>query len=301
MAKAGSGADMSVTTLLWLRRDLRLGDHPGWRAALAGDGPVVPVFVLDEGFEGYGAAPAWRLGESLADLAATLAARGSRLVLRRGPAVAALEALVEETGARRVVRSRLYDSRSRARDRDVGEALAARGVEVVDVNASLLFEPDTVETGQGGPYKVFTPFWRAVRGREVAEPLAAPRDLAPPEDWPRSDRLADWRLGAAMNRGAAVVAPPCAGRRGGGARTAGRLCRGRHPALCRPARLSGRGRDLGAERAPDLWRDLAAHRLARRSRRAARGREPGRGVPARAGLARVRLSPAVAHAAHRDG
>ncbi|MFN5828415.1 MAG: cryptochrome/photolyase family protein, partial [Rhodobacterales bacterium] len=44
--------------------------------------------------------------------------------------------------------------------------------------------------------------------QEVRElPAEAPPHLAAPAAWPGSDRLEDWRLDAAMNRGAAVVAP----------------------------------------------------------------------------------------------
>ncbi|MEM7424041.1 MAG: deoxyribodipyrimidine photo-lyase, partial [Pseudomonadota bacterium] len=75
------------------------------------------------------------------------------------------------------------------------------------VNASLLFEPWTVETKTGGYYRVFTPFWKAVRDTAVGPVLPRPADLAPPEAWPESERLSDWALGAAMQRGAAVVAP----------------------------------------------------------------------------------------------
>lgn len=193
-------------TLLWLRRDLRLADHPGWQAALDAGAAVIPVFILDPIFSAYGAAPKWRLGESLADLARALARRGSRLVLRRGDAAGVLDALITETGAACVVWSRLYDSRSVERDRQIAERLGARGVTVTTVNASLLFEPDGVTTKGGGGYKVYSPFWRGVRNREVPEPLPEPASLAPPENWPGSDRLEDWRLGVAMNRGAAVVA-----------------------------------------------------------------------------------------------
>lgn len=38
---------MSSTAIVWLRRDLRLHDHPPLVAALAAHERVVPVFVLD--------------------------------------------------------------------------------------------------------------------------------------------------------------------------------------------------------------------------------------------------------------
>jgi hypothetical protein len=41
-----TGRLLAVTSVLWLRRDLRLGDHPALHAAAA-DGPVLALFVLD--------------------------------------------------------------------------------------------------------------------------------------------------------------------------------------------------------------------------------------------------------------
>ena len=193
--------------LLWLRRDLRLADHPGWAEALSANAPVIPVFILDPVIEQeYGAAPKWRLGESLKALSGDLEARGSRLILRRGSAQDMLDALIEQTGAQRVIWSRLYDSRSIDRDSKIKAALKDRGIQVDSVNSSLLFEPWTVETKDGGPYRVYSPFWKAVRDRHVAEPLDPPKDLAAPPSWPDSDSLDQWNLGAAMNRGAAVLA-----------------------------------------------------------------------------------------------
>ena len=194
-------------TIIWLRRDLRLDDHPGWHAALEGGGPVIPVAILDPVTEGaLGSAPAWRWARALEVLGETLAAHGSRLILRRGDALATLRALIAETGAVRVVWSRLYDGAARERDGAIKAALKSDGVEAVSVNAGLLHEPWTVQTKTGGFYKVYTPYWRAVRAMEVRDPLPAPGDLAPPETWPASDALADWKLGAAMDRGAAIVA-----------------------------------------------------------------------------------------------
>jgi len=192
--------------LAWVRRDLRLSDNPMLAAAAATGRPVIPVFLNDEGVAALGAAPRWRLGEGVAAFAAALEGAGSRLVLRSGPALAALERLVAETGAGAVWWGRLYDPVSKARDTAVKAALKARGIEARSFPGHLLHEPWEVETGQGGFYKVYTPFWKAVAPRAVAAPVLAPGRLPAPEVWPEGERLADWRLGAAMDRGAAVVA-----------------------------------------------------------------------------------------------
>lgn len=190
--------------LVWFRRDLRLGDHPALRAAME-EGPVVPVFVLDPQTEKIGAAPRWRLGLGIAALQEALEAKGSRLVLRRGEAAEELAALAGETGARAIHYSRLYDQVARSRDDAVTAALEADGIAVHAHAGHLLHEPEGVATKAGDAYKVFTPFWNAIGPRRVDAPLPSPREIPAPSEWPRSDRLEDWALGAAMNRGGAVV------------------------------------------------------------------------------------------------
>jgi len=192
--------------LLWLRRDMRLADHPALHAAAATGRPVIPVFVHDEVVEGLGAAPRFRLGLAVGAQRDALAGRGSRLVLRRGRALDVLRALLAETGAGAVWWSRLYDPDAVARDTAVKAALKADGIDARSFAGHLLFEPWAVATGTGGFYKVYTPFWKAVRDLEVAAPLPVPGRIAAPELWPASDDLADWSMGAAMRRGAEVVA-----------------------------------------------------------------------------------------------
>jgi deoxyribodipyrimidine photo-lyase len=193
--------------ILWFRRDLRLDDHPMVTAAVAAGRPLIPLFILDPETDAIGAAPRWRLGLGVAEFARTLTAVGSRLILRRGPALAVLDDLVRETGAAGVMWSRLYEPAAKARDAQVKAALKARGLIADSHPGHLLFEPWTVETGQGGFYRVYTPFWRAVRGRDVPMPTAAPVAMRGPDVWPVSDTLEGWQLGAAMNRGAAIVLP----------------------------------------------------------------------------------------------
>ncbi|EAQ13572.1 deoxyribodipyrimidine photo-lyase [Maritimibacter alkaliphilus HTCC2654] len=195
------------TVILWFRRDLRLSDHPAlWAAANAG--LVIPLFIRDQSVDGLGAAAKWRLGEGLRVFGEALEDRGLKLILRRGNARDVLREVIEETGATEVHWSRLYDPEAIERDTDVKSALKEAGIVAESHPGHLIFEPWTVETQTGGPYKVYSPFWRAVKDRDVDEPLPTP-DLTGPESWPDSDDLADWALGADMNRGAGVLAKYC--------------------------------------------------------------------------------------------
>ncbi|MFP5509330.1 MAG: cryptochrome/photolyase family protein [Alphaproteobacteria bacterium] len=200
---------MSVNppVILWLRRDLRLSDHPALTAAVALGAPVIPVFIRDATVEALGAAPKWRLGLGLATLETSLRAKGSRMILRQGPALEVLRKLIKETGAKTVYWTRLYDPEAQQRDSGVKEALKAEGIAARSFGGHLMFEPWTVETKTGGYYKVYTPMWNAVRGREVDAPLPVPARIPAPEAWPGSDDLDDWHMGVAMNRGADVVRP----------------------------------------------------------------------------------------------
>ncbi|MDF1728480.1 MAG: deoxyribodipyrimidine photo-lyase [Sulfitobacter sp.] len=194
--------------LVWYRRDLRLSDHAALSAACQSGRPVIPVFIHEAESEGLAAAPKWRLGLGVGALSEALEEKGSRLILRRNQnALSALKELIEETRAGALYWTRLYDPGAVARDTEVKEVLKEEGIEARSFGGHLLFEPWTVETKTGGYYKVYTPFWRSVKGRDVDEPRAAPSRIPAPDDWPASDDLADWNMGAGMDRGAEVVRP----------------------------------------------------------------------------------------------
>ncbi|KQW66409.1 deoxyribodipyrimidine photolyase [Phenylobacterium sp. Root77] len=187
-----------MTTLLWFRSDLRLADNPALAAALEQGGPVVPVFVLDDEDAGQwkaGRASRWWLHHSLQSLARDLEARGSRLVLRRGRAAAEIERLAGELQASSVVWNRCYEPWATARDERLKATLKTKGVSVRSFNAMLLREPWEVMSGKGEPYRVFTPFWKALRaGLQLPAAVAAPAGIPAPAEWPRSDALAEWAL-----------------------------------------------------------------------------------------------------------
>jgi deoxyribodipyrimidine photo-lyase len=167
--------------LIWFRRDLRLDDNPALQAALRAGHVPVPVYIHapdEEAPWAPGAASRAWLHKSLLALDADLRARGSRLIIRRGESLAEIEKLIAETRAEALHWNRLYEPASIARDTRIKQGLKSRGLTVESHNAALLVEPWTVETGQGDPYRVFTPFWKNARQRlDPKAPPAAPARL----------------------------------------------------------------------------------------------------------------------------
>jgi deoxyribodipyrimidine photo-lyase len=183
-----------MSTLVWFRQDLRLADNPALRSAAAGGEPVIPVYIFAPGEEAAwspGGASQWWLHQSLSRLRESLAALGSSLCIRAGDSsLAALEELIRECGARRVVWNRRYEPAATARDRIIKAALRERGIEAEGYNGALLYEPWTVRSKSGGPFQVFTAFWRSCKSHEdPPEPHPAPAALRGPKCWPRSDPL----------------------------------------------------------------------------------------------------------------
>ncbi|MCW2381882.1 MULTISPECIES: cryptochrome/photolyase family protein [unclassified Sphingobium] len=183
---------MSAPSILWFRRDLRLTDQAALTQACA-DGPAIPVYILDDEtarHRAMGGASRWWLHHSIESLDAALRARGSRLILRRGKTEAVLAALAAETGATRIHALHHYEPWWRQAEKAV-----ARSHELILHDGNYLMPPGAVTTGSGGPYKIFTPFWRALR--EVmppAQPVPAPDTVPAPQKWPVSDQLENWAL-----------------------------------------------------------------------------------------------------------
>jgi deoxyribodipyrimidine photo-lyase len=182
--------------IVWLRDDLRLADNPALSAAVERGAPVVLLCLLDEesrGIRSPGSASRWWLHHSLTALERSASELGGALVLRRGGAANEVQRLVDEVGADAVFWNRRYGA-GREVDAGLKSSLRARGIEARSFQAGLLFEPWTVQTGGGTPFRVFTPFWKACLDRpEPRTPLPAPATLLS-VDGVASDRLDDWEL-----------------------------------------------------------------------------------------------------------
>jgi deoxyribodipyrimidine photo-lyase len=178
------------TTLVWLGRDLRLGDNPALQRA-ACEGAVVPVYVYDA--REHGAASRWWLHRSLASLAAGLKARGATLVIKEGPPAKALLEAAKDCGAGAAAWNRVEEPGARKAEEEAAKALAAEGLSCSVFPGNVLFAPEAVKTKTGGPYRVFTPFWnRCGDLPPPAEPCGEPGPLKTPSKAVRSiplDRL----------------------------------------------------------------------------------------------------------------
>jgi deoxyribodipyrimidine photo-lyase len=187
---------LTVPQILWFRRDLRLSDQAALAAATA-EGPVIPVYVLDDETPKHrkmGAASRWWLHHSLKSLDASLRAKGSRLILRRGVSAVILAELAESVGASEIHALHHYEPWWRNAEKDLQAALPD-GVDFCLHDGNYLMPPGSVTTGSGQPYKIYTPFWKALREyMPPSEPVRTPQYIDAPETWPESDALDDWDL-----------------------------------------------------------------------------------------------------------
>jgi deoxyribodipyrimidine photo-lyase len=170
------------TAIVWFRRDLRLADNPALTAALAAHDRVLCAHVhapQEEAPWAPGGASNWWLHHSLQALDVALKRCGAGLHFRHGSSLDQLTGLIRDHDATAVYWNRLYEPASIRRDTAVKQALRDAGVDAHSFNANLLVEPWSVQTQGGGPYKLFTPFWRNVRAGLVAQPaLPSPARIA---------------------------------------------------------------------------------------------------------------------------
>lgn len=183
--------------IVWFRRDLRTDDNSALSAAADSGRPVIALYIREPGAGtgALGGAQAWWLHHSLTALGQALETLGTPLILRSGDAGAILDGLIAETSAETVCWNRRHDPAGIRIDTAIKATLKARGIAAKSFAGELLHDPTHLLTGEKKPYRVYTPFWRALeRDSEPYEPIAPPRKLAAPRPTPKSETLGDWGL-----------------------------------------------------------------------------------------------------------
>lgn len=187
-----------MNTLVWFRNDLRLSDHPALHQALQTETAILPVYIWEPDDEKPwqpGGASRWWLHHALADLDQQLKLAGSKLILRRGPALQTLQQLIKEGQVSRVVWTRRYEPHIIKRDELIKKTLKEQGINVESYNGSLLHEPMSIRTKEGNPYQVYTPFWNCYQLQNAPrKPLPTPKKLNAPNHWPSSLEITAFKL-----------------------------------------------------------------------------------------------------------
>ena len=168
---------MPLSSVLWLRRDLRRRDHPALLAArdAAQGGDLVVAFVVDPGLWDSGGAP--RRAWLAATLEATNEAFDGTLTLLHGDPRRVVPELARRVGATSVHVSRETTPAGRRRDEVVAKRLGENGIQWVETGTPYAVGPGLVVNGSGEPYKVFTPFSKAWRAHGWPAPAPTPREL----------------------------------------------------------------------------------------------------------------------------
>ncbi len=172
------------TGLVWLRRDLRVHDHPALTAALHQCRHVHCVFVLDRAIldplPRYDRRVEFIL-QALASLDTGLRAQSGKphagLIVAQGTSAACISRLVEELGVQAVFCARDYEPDAIKRDHQVRELLGRSGCAFHAVQDHVLVEPEALLNKAGQPYRVFTPYlraWRTAVTPQSVRPVATP-------------------------------------------------------------------------------------------------------------------------------
>ena len=168
-----------TTSIVWLRRDLRLADHAALDAAARRSERVVCAFVLDPQLlrgPRVGAPIVAFFFDSLRVLREHLRVERSDLALLEGDFAEQLTTLAERVAAQAVFYNVDYDPEMRARDERVVAALRERRLDVYDfVDHVYAAAGDIVQQG-GKPYTVYTPYrkrWQAESAVKPREPFAS--------------------------------------------------------------------------------------------------------------------------------
>jgi deoxyribodipyrimidine photo-lyase len=191
---------MTTTSLMVFTRDLRVTDNPALASAAEAD-HVVPLFVLDDVILNRPDVNATRLAfllESLLVLDGSLKAAGARLVIRRGSWASTVAEVASLVGAERV---HLADDVSGYAKRRLAQLREAARLDVITHPGVTVAGPERPHPASGGPYQVFSAYYRQWAASPRRQESLAPVRLRLP------DHVEPGRIPKLSELTAAVPAP----------------------------------------------------------------------------------------------
>lgn len=153
-----------MSRVFWFRRDLRLQDNVALNAAIVaakqdGDSIVVPFYGVEiDDFNKLSGIRQWSLIASLDSLGASVE---RKLTIQHGDVAQSLVTVAKAADAVTVHATRAFDPSGVIEQNKVGMTLKAAGIHLHLDDSYYAVAPGTVTKGDGTPYKVYTPFFRA--------------------------------------------------------------------------------------------------------------------------------------------
>ena len=168
-----------LTSIVWLRRDLRLADHAALDHAARHSERLVCAFVLDPDLlrgPRVGAPIVQFFFDSLRVLRGELQSDGSDLALLEGDFAEQLIQLAKRVDARAVFYNVDYDPEMRARDERIVAVLRENKLDVHGFVDHVYAAADEIVQQSGKPYTVYTPYrkrWQALTDADPRAPYAS--------------------------------------------------------------------------------------------------------------------------------
>lgn len=161
--------------LFIFRRDLRIVDNSGLYNALDSCDTVIPAFIFDprqvsddNDYRSWNAIQF--MIASLKELHDQLKDKGGRLYLFYGDPEKIIKKLIKDEKVDAVFCNRDYTPFSIKRDAELEKECIQHKVAFMQSDDSLLIKPEEIETGSGGYYTVFTPFYKKAIEYTIEKP-----------------------------------------------------------------------------------------------------------------------------------
>ncbi|SDR74181.1 deoxyribodipyrimidine photo-lyase [Gramella sp. MAR_2010_147] len=153
--------------VFWFRRDLRLDDNAGFKAALQDSLPVLPIFIFDpEILEKLpeNDARVTFIFDELQKMRNELQDKyGSSIAIFHGNLERIFKSLISDYRIEKVFTNRDYEPYAKERDKKIAQLLSENNIDFLDFKDQVIFEKDEVVKKDSDPYVVYTPYknlWR---------------------------------------------------------------------------------------------------------------------------------------------
>jgi len=164
-------------------RDLRVHDHPALHEACRSARYVVPLFVLDDAILDGGHVGPNRVAfllDALADLHASLAALGGRLVVAGGDVVTETMRHARLAGAQAIFTSADVSAHAQLREKRLERACAGANLAFRRFPGVTVVPPGMLRPADGDHFRVFTPYWQRWRQADLRAIAPMPRRVPVP-------------------------------------------------------------------------------------------------------------------------